>query len=51
MSYMYDDYCSNCAFYNPKSKYKCMMTDDIPVVCSVKMRKMRQEKREVKNEI
>ena len=43
--------CLNCAFYNPKAKYECEMTDEIPVVCSVKMRKKKQEKREVKHEI
>ena len=40
--------CKNCAFHNPKVKYECLMTEDIPVVCSVKMRKMKQEKIEVK---
>ena len=40
--------CKNCAFHNPKAKYGCDMTEDIPVVCSVKMRKMKQEKHEVK---
>ena len=40
-----------CAFHNPKAKYGCEMTDEIPVICSVKMRKMKQEKHEVKNEI
>lgn len=34
-----DTACLNCAFYNPKSKYECDMTSDIPVVCSVKMKK------------
>ena len=43
--------CENCAFHNPKAKYGCDMTEDIPVVCSVKMRKMKQEKIEVKHEI
>ena len=43
--------CINCAFYNPQVKYMCEMTDEIPVICSVKMRKIRQEKLEVKNEI
>ena len=37
-----------CAFHNPKAKYGCEMTDEIPVICSVKMRKMKQEKIEVK---
>ena len=40
--------CLNCAFYNPNVEYGCDMTEDIPVVCSVKMRKMKQEKIEVK---
>ena len=43
--------CLNCAFYNPKVKYQCEMTEDIPVICTVKMRKIKLEKREVKNEI
>jgi len=43
--------CINCAFYNPKTRYGCEMADDLPVICSVKMMKIRQEKREVKNEI
>ena len=43
--------CKNCAFYNPQVEYGCEMTDTIPVICSVKMRKIRQEKLEVKNEI
>ena len=40
--------CLNCAFHNKDHKYECDMTEDIPVVCSVKMRKMKQEKIEVK---
>ena len=47
MNYMSDDYCLNCAFHNPKAKYGCEMSEDI-VVCSVKMRKKKQEKQEVK---
>ena len=43
--------CINCAFHNPQVKYGCEMTSEIPVICSVKMRKIRQEKRDVKNEI
>lgn len=43
--------CKNCAFHNENAKYECEMTDEIPVICSVKMRKMKQEKHEVKNEI
>ncbi len=35
--------CINCAFYNPSVDYECEMTDEIPVVCSVKMRKKKQE--------
>ena len=42
--------CQNCAFHNPKAKYGCEMTDEIPVICSVKMRKMKQEKLRVKYE-
>lgn len=29
-------------------EYECEMTTDVPVICSVKMRKMKQEKIEVK---
>ena len=47
MSYMSDDYCLNCAFHNPNAKSGCEMSEDI-VVCSVKMRKKKQEKQEVK---
>lgn len=47
MSYMSDDYCLNCAFHNTNAKYGCEMSEDI-VVCSVKMRKKKQEKQEVK---
>lgn len=43
--------CLKCAFHNKNAKYECEMTEDIPVVCSVKMRRMKQEKREVKHEI
>ena len=40
--------CENCAFHNKDLKYECEMADDLPVICSVKMRKMKQEKREIK---
>ena len=40
--------CENCAFHNKDHKYECEMADDLPVICSVKMRKMKQEKREIK---
>ena len=40
--------CKNCAFHNPNVEYECEMTTDVPVICSVKMRKMKQEKIEVK---
>ena len=43
--------CKNCVFHNPNVEYECEMTTDVPVICSVKMRRMKQEKREVKNEI
>lgn len=36
--------CKNCAFHNSEVKYGCEMTDEIPVICSVKMRKMKEEK-------
>ena len=48
---MVEDCCLKCAFHNENAKYECEMTEDIPVVCSVKMRKMKQEKIEVKHEI
>ena len=40
--------CKNCAFHNPNVEYECEMTTEVPVICSVKMRKMKQEKMEVK---
>ena len=40
--------CKNCAFHNPNVEYECEMTTEVPVICSVKMRKMKQEKIEVK---
>lgn len=43
--------CLKCAFYNPEREYGCEMSDDLPVTCSVKMRKMREEKRMIRNEI
>ena len=43
--------CINCAFHNKNAKYECEMTEDIPVICSVKMKKIKLEKRDVKNEI
>lgn len=48
---MVDECCLNCAFYNPKVRYECDMTDDVPVICSVKMRKMKSDKRRVKGMI
>jgi len=32
--------CLKCAFHNENAKYGCEMTTDVPVICSVKMRKM-----------
>ena len=46
---MSDECCLKCAFYNPNLEYECEMSDEIPVICSVKMRKKREEIREVKN--
>jgi len=46
---MTDECCKNCAFHNPEARYECDMTDDLPVVCSVKMRRKREEIRKVKN--
>jgi len=43
-----DDCCRDCVFHNPDCKYGCEMSDELPVVCSVKMRKMKLEKREVR---
>ena len=45
---MTDECCLKCAFHNPNVKYECEMTDEIPVICSVKMKKMKAEKREAK---
>ena len=42
------DPCKNCAFYNPEAEHECDMTTDIPVICSVHMKKMKEEKIEVK---
>ena len=41
------DPCKNCAFYNPEAEHECEMTTDIPVICSVHMKKMKEEKIEV----
>ena len=46
---MFDESCKDCAFHNPNAKYECEMTDAVPVVCSVKMKKMKIEKREAKS--
>ena len=46
-----EDCCLKCAFHNPEKKYGCEMADDLPVVCSVKMKKIQNEIREKKNEI
>ena len=43
--------CENCAFHNKDLKYECEMAEDIPVICSVKMKKIKQEKIKVKHEI
>ena len=37
--------CKNCAFYNPESQYYCDFTDESPVICSVKMKRMREFKK------
>ena len=47
---MIDNCCKNCAFHNPHVKYGCEMAEDIPVICSVKMKKIKQEKQKVKHE-
>ena len=46
-----EDCCLKCAFHNENAKYGCEMADDLPVVCSVKMKKIQNEIREKKNEI
>ena len=46
---MTDDYCINCEFYNPNVEYNCDLSTDLPVVCSVKMKKIKQEKKELRN--
>lgn len=43
-----ENICLKCAFYNPEKEYDCEMSEDLPVVCSVKMKKKREEIREVK---
>lgn len=37
--------CENCAFYNPKSQYYCDFTDESPVICSVKMKRIKTFKK------
>ena len=50
-NFMTENYlCENCAFHNPKMKYKCEMSNDLPVICSVKMKKIKTEKLRVKYE-
>ena len=41
--------CKNCAFHNKNAKYGCEMSEDLPVICSVKMKKMKNEIMEVKH--
>lgn len=45
------DACKNCAFYNKDAANECLMAEDLPVVCSVKLKKIKEEKRGIKNEI
>ena len=47
---MAEDVCLKCAFYNKDAKYGCDMTDDIPVICSVKMKKIKNDKRSIRNQ-
>lgn len=37
--------CKNCAFYNSESQYYCDFTDESPVIFSVKMKKMKENKK------
>lgn len=37
--------CENCAFYNKNMKYQCEMATNLPVICSVKMKKMKENKK------
>ena len=44
---MVDESCRNCAFYNEDyPPYYCDFGDDNPVMCTVKMRKMREYRKE-----
>lgn len=44
---MIDENCINCAFYNEDyPPYHCDFGDHNPVMCTVKMRKMRELKKE-----
>ena len=45
---MLDEACSNCAFHNPDADLECEFGRDSLVVCSVLMRKIREDKSEVK---
>ena len=45
---MSDEACKGCSFYNPKCPLNCEFGRDNLVICSVLMRKMRFDKREVK---
>ena len=45
---MLDEACKNCAFHNPCADLECDFGRDNLVICSVLMRKRKEEKREVK---
>lgn len=41
-----DSACKNCVFHNLKMEYGCEMAVDLPVICSVKMKKMKEFKKQ-----
>ena len=45
---MLDEACKTCAFHNPCADLECDFGRDNLVICSVLMRKRKEEKREVK---
>ena len=47
VTYMIDESCRNCAFLNEDCPpYYCDFGEDNPVICAVKMRKMKEYKKE-----
>ena len=45
---MLDEACKDCSFYNPQSPLECEFGRDNLVICSVLMKKIKEEKRDVK---